>query len=219
MKIGVLGSGQVGQVLADGFLSLGHEVMRGSREPEKLEGWLSGAEARGQGTASIGTFQATAKHGELLVLAVKGAAAVAALKGIDPALLRGKTILDTTNPIADVPPVDGVISFFTDGQRSLMEILQDAYPEAHFVKCFSSVGNALMFQPKLPSGPPTMFICGNSESAKAQTRRILTDFGWESCDMGTVVAARAIESLCILWCIPGFRTGSWKHAFKLLSAS
>src|SRR5690606_36896176 len=111
MKIGVLGSGQVGQVLADGFLSLGHEVMRGSREREKLEGWLSGAEARGQGTASIGTFQATAKHGELLVLAVKGAAAVAALKGIDPALLRGKTILDTTNPIAEVPPVDGVISF------------------------------------------------------------------------------------------------------------
>lgn len=216
MKIGVVGSGQVGQVLADGFLTLGHEVMRGTRDPGKLSEWRDKANLSGSDRARVGSFSEAAEFGEVVVLAVKGSAAAAVLREIGSARLAGKTVLDTTNPIADAPPTDSVIRFFTDANHSLMEILQEAAPEAHLVKCFSSVGSSLMFQPKLTSGPPTMFICGNHEASKLQAREILSAFGWEACDMGTAVAARAIEPLCILWCIQGFRNGSWTHAFKLL---
>lgn len=216
MKVGVLGSGQVGQVLAHAFLTLGHEVMRGTRTPEKLFDWREESNRAFSGRAQVGSFRSSAQFAELIVLAVKGSAATSVLDEVDPVHLAGKTVLDTTNPIADVPPTDGVLQYFTDANRSLMEILQDAAPEAHFVKCFSSVGNALMFQPKFDSGPPTMFICGNHEPAKALTKGILSQFGWEASDMGSAVAARAIEPLCILWCIQGFRNGTWNHAFKLL---
>ena len=89
-------------------------------------------------------------------------------------------------------------------------------PEANFVKCFSCVGNALMVDPGFPEVKPTMFICGNKEEAKKEVEMILEKFGWEYEDMGKAEAARAIEPLCILWCIPGFTNNSWSHAFKLL---
>jgi hypothetical protein len=112
--------------------------------------------------------------------------------------------------------VNGVIKFFTDLNESLMEKLQKKAPEAHFVKAFSCVGNALMVNPKLAGGPPTMFICGNDAAAKAEVKKLLEQFGWETADMGAMEAARAIEPLCMLWCIPGFIQNSWMHAFKLL---
>jgi len=211
MKIGVLGSGVVGQVLADGLLKHGHEVMRGSREPAKLEGWRAGAGAKGR----IGTFAEAARFGELVVLAVKGTAALAAVEACAGGL-AGKTVIDATNPIAESPPVNGVLSFFTGPNESLMERLQAKVPAAHFVKAFSCVGNALMVNPKLSGGRPTMFVCGNDEPAKRQVAGLLEQFGWEMEDMGAVEAARAIEPLCMLWCIPGFRSNSWGHAFKLL---
>lgn len=211
-KIAVLGSGQVGQVLADGFLKHGHEVMRGSREPSKLASWKAGAGAQAQ----IGTFAEAAKWADAVVLAVKGGAAEAALEQAGLASLAGKTVMDATNPIADAPPQNGVLRFFTDLNESLMERLQKKAPDAHFVKVFSCVGNAFMVNPSLPGGPPTMFICGNDKGAKAEVRKILDQFGWETADMGTVEAARAIEPLCMLWCIPGLAQNSWTHAFKLL---
>ncbi len=211
-KIGVLGSGTVGQILADAFLRRGHEVMRGSREPDKLAGWKQTAGER----ASTGTFAQTAAFGETLVLAVKGTAAEEVIAQAGLANLAGKTILDTTNPIADRAPEQGVLGFFTTFDQSLMERLQKQAPDAHFVKAFSSVGGPQMDSPKLPGGPPTMFICGNDEGAKSEARDILAAFGWETEDMGSVVAARAIEPLCILWCIPGFARNQWGHAFKLL---
>jgi predicted dinucleotide-binding enzyme len=213
-KIGVLGSGQVGQTLAEGFLKHGHEVMRASRDPKKLEAWKAGAGAKAQ----VGTFEQAAKWGDSVVLAVKGTAAEAAVEQAGPGNLAGKTVLDATNPIAEAPPQDGVLRFFTDLNESLMERLQKKAPDARFVKVFSSVGNALMVNPKLPGGPPTMFICGNDKGAKAEVKGILDAFGWETADMGTAVAARAIEPLCILWCIPGLAQNSWMHAFKLLRA-
>jgi predicted dinucleotide-binding enzyme len=213
-KIAILGSGQVGQVLADGFLKHGHEVMRGSREPAKLEAWKAGA----GGKAHVGTFADAAAWGEIVVLAVKGSAASAALELAGLANLAGKTVIDATNPIADAPPEHGVLRYFTDVNESLMERLQKQAPAAHFVKAFSSVGNAFMVNPSFPGGPPTMFICGNDAAAKAQVKQILDQFGWETADMGAVEAARAIEPLCILWCIPGLSGGSWTHAFKLLRA-
>ncbi|HEY3217164.1 MAG TPA: NAD(P)-binding domain-containing protein [Candidatus Eisenbacteria bacterium] len=211
-KVGVLGSGAVGQVLADGFLKHGDEVMRGSRDPAKLAGWKGNAGAR----ASTGTFAEAAGFGEIVVLAVKGTGAeeVVRLAGVKP--LEGKTVIDTTNPIAEAPPVNGVLRFFTHLDESLMERLQRLAPAAKFVKAFSCVGNALMVDPEVGGGKPTMFICGNDAGAKREVGEVLRRFGWEWEDMGGVEAARAIEPLCILWCIPGFLRGQWSHAFKLL---
>ena len=211
-KIAILGSGQVGQVLADGFLKHGYEVMRASREPSKLEGWKATAGAK----ALIGTFAEAAKWADDVVLAVKGGAAIEAVKLANPANLAGKTVMDTTNPIADAAPVNGVLRFFTDLNESLMERLQKVAPNAHFVKVFSCVGNAFMVNPQLPGGPPTMFICGNDPGAKADVRVVLDQFGWDTVDMGAAEAARAIEPLCMLWCIPGLSGKGWTHAFKLL---
>jgi predicted dinucleotide-binding enzyme len=213
MNIGVIGSGIVGQVLADGFLRHGYAVMRGSRDPAKLAGWRATAGAR----ARTGTFAEAAAFGEIVVLAVKGTAAVAALAACGSAL-DGKTVIDTTNPIADAPPVNGVLRFFTGPNESLLETLQARAPAARLVKAFSCVGNALMVDPALPGGKPTMFICGNDDRAKREVTAVLDRFGWETEDMGAAEAARAIEPLCMLWCIPGFRQNRWMHAFKLLEA-
>jgi predicted dinucleotide-binding enzyme len=186
--------------------------MRGSREPAKLVDWKSKAGAH----AHVGTFAEAAKWGESVVLAVKGDAALSVLDLAGPANLAGKLVMDTTNPIANAPPENGVLRFFTDLNESLMERLQKKVPAAHFVKVFSCVGNAFMVSPKFPGGPPTMFIAGNDRGAKAQVKAILDQFGWETADMGDAPSARAIEPLCMLWCIPGMRDNSWTHAFKLL---
>lgn len=211
-RVAVLGSGTVGQVLADGFLQHGDEVMRGSREPAKLAAWQAQAGAR----ACVGTFAEAARFGQLVVLAVKGDAAESVLDLAGTDALAGKVVIDTTNPIAASPPVNGVLRFFTNLDDSLMERLQRRVPAARFVKAFSCVGNALMVNPTLAGGPPTMFICGNDAAAKADVRGVLDRFGWETEDLGAAEAARAIEPLCILWCIPGFRSNSWGHALKLL---
>lgn len=210
-KVAVLGSGPVGQALADGLLKHGYEVVRGTREPGKLAEWKSKA----GGKASTAAFADAAKQGELVILAVKGTGAESAVEMCGRAL-DGKTVIDTTNPIAEKPPIHGVLDFFTTFEQSLMERLQKKAPAAKFVKAFSCVGNALMVDPQLPGGPPTMFICGNDAGAKAQTKEILDKFGWRTEDMGAAEAARAIEPLCILWCIPGLTGGGWMHAFKLL---
>jgi hypothetical protein len=211
-KIGVLGSGAVGKVLADGFVKHGYEVMLGSREPAKLAAWQTAAGSRG----SAGTFADAARFGDVVVLAVKGTAAEEVVRLIGPETLSGKTVIDATNPIADAPPVNGILRLFTTQDESLLERLQRLAPTGRFVKAFSSVGNALMVNPQLAGGPPTMFICGNDAAAKAEVKAILDQFGWGSEDMGGVEAARAIEPLCVLWCIPGFRQNRWRHAFKLL---
>ncbi len=210
-KIGVIGSGKVGEVLADGFLKHGYEVMRGSREVSKLEDWKKTAGDK----ASTGSFADAAKFGEFVVLAVKGTAAESAV-GLMGSAINGKTVLDATNPIADAPPVNGVIQYFTGPNESLMERLQKGAPGAHFVKAFSCVGNALMINPKLSGGRPSMFICGNHGPAKEQTRVLLDQLGWDTEDMGAVEAARAIEPLCMLWCIPGMLKNDWMHAFKMV---
>ena len=211
-KIGIIGSGVVGVTLANGFTTHGYEVLAGTNTPAKRD------ELKGKthGRAHIGSFTDAAMFGDLVVLATKGSAAEAALRtaGIDH--LAGKTVIDTTNPIADAPPVNGVLQYFTAQNDSLMERLQRLAPDANLVKAFSSVGNALMVNPMLPGGPPTMFICGNNEAAKAEVTAILHQFGFEVEDCGRVEGARAIEPLCILWCIPGFRGAGWTHAFKLL---
>jgi predicted dinucleotide-binding enzyme len=207
-KIAILGAGQVGQVLAKGFSQHGHEVRYGGRA----------------------TFVDNAGWADVVVLAIKGTVAEAVVAQVREQI-AGKVVIDATNPIADAPPVHGVLQYFTSSNESLMERLQKRVPAARFVKAFNSVGNAFMVNPKLPGGPPTMFICGNDAAAKAEVRKILEQFGWDTADMGMVESARAIEPLCMLWCIPGILQGSaaradergaaeagWMHAFKLLRA-
>ncbi|MGD0627856.1 MAG: NAD(P)-binding domain-containing protein [Terracidiphilus sp.] len=211
MKVGILGSGDVARTLGSGFLKHGHEVKLGSRTPDKLADWAA------KNPAGItGTFAEAAAFGEMVVLAVKGSVAAEALRLAGPENLDGKTVADACNPIANAPPVNGVLPFFTTYNESLMEQLQKEFPAANFVKVFNSVGAPSMVNPEFPGGKPTMFICGNSDAAKKQVGGILDRFGWETADMGAVEAARAIEPLCMLWCIPGFLRNKWTHAFKLL---
>lgn len=212
MKIGILGSGVVAQTLAAGFLKHGHETMLGTREPAKLAEWQAK-----NSKARVGSFSDAAAFAELVVLAVKGTAAADALRLAGKSALSGKIVMDTCNPIADAPPDHGVLKFFTSLDDSLMERLQREFPEARFVKAFNSVGNARMIHPQYAGGiRPTMFLCGNDATAKSAVAEIAEQFGWETADMGSVEAARAIEPLCMLWCIPGFTRNEWTHAFKLL---
>ena len=213
MKIGIIGSGIVGRVLATGFLKEGHQAMLGTRNISKEE-VLKWKNENQHG--SLGSFQDAAQFGEIIVLAVSGLVVEDAINLAGKEHLSNKVIIDATNPIATVPPDNGVLKFFTTLEESLMEKIQLQLPDAKIVKAFSCVGNALMYKPNFNGTLPTMFICGNDDPAKKTVTDILTSFGWETEDMGKVEAARVIEPLCILWCIPGFIRNQWTHAFKLL---
>ncbi len=211
MKIGIIGSGVVATTLASGFLAHGHEVMLGTRDPAKLADWRA-KNPRG----AVGSSADAARFAELAVLAVKGAVAAEALRQAGAQNLSGKVVIDANNPIAEAPPRNGVLAFFTSLDDSLMERLQKEFRDVRFVKAFNSVGSARMVNPDFRGTRPTMFICGNDAAAKQSVTKVLDQFGWDAEDMGTAEAARAIEPLCILWCIPGFLRNQWTHAFKLL---
>jgi predicted dinucleotide-binding enzyme len=213
MNIGIIGSGLVGRTLAQAFHQEGYPVMMGTRNPNKdeLQPWRK--EHPG---IKVGNFRDTAGHGELLVLATGGSVTLEAVRTAGKENFSGKTVIDVTNPIASAPPTHGVLHYFSTLEESLMEKIQQEIPAAHLVKAFNSVGNAFMYKPKFPGGKPSMFICGNNESAKKTVGRILEAFGWETEDMGMAEGARAIEPLCMLWCIPGMLRNQWTHAFKLL---
>ena len=211
-KIGILGSGDVGKTLANGFLKHGYQVKVGTRDISKLNDWKQKAGANG----SVGSFAEAAAFGEIIVLATKGTAAKDTLSLAGTANFKGKIVIDATNPIAALPPDNGVIKYFTTLENSLMEQLQAVIPDAHFVKAFNSIGNAFMVNPNFGSIKPTMFICGNNAEAKSEVSKILDLFGFEAMDMGGVQGARAIEPLCMLWCIPGMLRNEWGHAFKML---
>jgi predicted dinucleotide-binding enzyme len=214
MKIGILGSGIVGRVLGSAFIAEGYEVKLGTRDVNKPEivKWLS--ENPG---AKAGSFAETAWFGELILLATSGDITANVITHAGIPNFSNKVLIDATNPIDHSrPPVNGVLPFFTTPNESLMEQLQQQVPEAKLVKAFNSVGNAFMYKPDFGGQKPTMFICGNDDDAKATVTGILDSFGWEIEDMGKAEAARAIEPLCILWCIPGFLKNQWSHAFKLL---
>jgi hypothetical protein len=214
MKVGVLGSGIVGQVLAAGFLKHGHEAMLGTRDPKKPEVQKWRNETPG---SRVGTFEETAKFADLALLATLGRVAENVIDLAGHANLAGKTVIDVTNPISDATPVEGVLPFFTGPNESLGEKIQARIPESHVIKAFNSVGNARMIDPHYEQGPPTMFYCGDNAEAKAQVAGIIRQFGWEPFDCGGIIAARALEPLCMLWCIPGFLRGQWTHAFKVLT--
>jgi len=208
--VGIIGSGNVGKALAVGFIGRGYKTTLSSRSDVKRKALEKEIES-----LETDTPENTAAKNNLIVFAVKGMEAKKALEEIGVENLSGKTVIDTTNPISDAGPVNGILPYFTSPNKSLMEELQDLAPGAKFVKCFSCVGAAHMVNPQFENRP-TMFICGDDEQAKNQVEGILEEFGWDSEDLGNIEAARAIEPLAMLWCIPGFRENRWNHAFKLL---
>lgn len=209
-KVGILGTGSVGKTLAKGFMNEGYEVRVGSRDGTKA----AALDEELGIDVHAGTFREVALWAELIVLAVKGSAAEG-LAGELADVLANKTVIDATNPIVEGAQENGVLKFFTTLDKSLGELIQAAAPGAQVVKAWNSVGYANMVHPQF-SVVPTMPLCGNDEAARAEVAALLTEFGWEPEDMGSMVSARAIEPLCMLWCIPGFQKNDWNHVFKLM---
>jgi predicted dinucleotide-binding enzyme len=210
VRIGVLGSGDVGRVLAGGFAGLGHDVTIGSRSPEKLQEWADHAGPH----VTAGTFAEAAQFGDIVVLATLGVATAEAISMAGTSHFDGKVVLDTTNPLdfsAGMPP-----RLFVGHTDSLGEQVQRQIPGAKVVKAFNTVGNAHMVHPNFPGGPPDMFICGNDPEAKKIVSQICEVFGWGVIDLGGIEASRHLEPMCLVWVLHGARSGSWNHAFKML---
>jgi predicted dinucleotide-binding enzyme len=210
MNIGILGSGDVAKALAAGFLKRGDAVMLGTREPEKLAAWKAKAGAN----ARVGSTAQTAEFGELIVLATHGLATLEVIEAAGEGAFADKIVIDATNPIRQGD--DGL--YLAIGlDDSLGERIQNEIRRAHVVKAFNTVGAPEMVNPKFAGGPPTMFIAGNNEAAKAQVSTILRDFGWDVADLGGIEAARYLEPMCFAWLAYGMKNGTWHHAFKLLT--
>jgi predicted dinucleotide-binding enzyme len=211
MKVGIIGSGEVGQRLGDGFIELGHEVKIGTRDPQKLAAWV---EKHGDKNASAGSFAEAATFGkDIVVLATLWTGTQSAIEMANPANFSGKIVIDVTNPLdySSTPPKLAI--GHTD---SAGETVQRLLPDAKVVKAFNIVGNPLMLHPDFAGGRSTMFVCGNDEDAKDTVRGIAFSLGWETVDIGGIEGARLLEPLAMLWIVHYFRTKSGNHAFKLL---
>lgn len=213
MKVGILGSGQVAQSLANGFLALGHEVMLGSREPGNPAAtkWAQGAGAK----ASVGTFEQAAVFGEFVVLATLGTATPQAIERAGLQHFDGKLVLDVTNPLdysQGMPP-----TLVGAAGSSAGEIHQRLLPKARIVKTFNTVGNALFFRPQLQDGVRgDMFLCGDDADAKQRTAELIRQFGWEPVDIGGIGASHYLEATCMVWIINAMKNNAWNRAFKLV---
>lgn len=212
MKIGILGTGEVGQSLAKGLVGLGHEVMIGSREAGGAK--LTDALAKVGGGAQGGTFAEAAVFGEMVALCCLGVVieSVLALAGVKN--LAGKVLIDATNPLDFSRGFPPRLANLEDGSAGQM--VQRLAPEARVVKAFNTAGNASYVNPSFEGGPPDMFICGNDDPAKAAVAEILKGFGWGVIDIGGIDASHYLEALCIVWVLHGARSGQWGHAFKML---
>jgi predicted dinucleotide-binding enzyme len=195
MKIGVLGSGIVGQTIGSRLVELGHEVTVGTREPKKLEDWCQKAGPR----ARAGSFAASAAFGEILFNCTAGLSSLEALKMAGEQALADKLLIDIANPLdfsSGMPPSLSVCN--TD---SLGEQIQRAFPRLKVVKTLNTVNAEVMVRPSLVPGDHDVFVSGNDAAAKAQVTEILMDgFGWTSVvDLGDITTARGTEMLLPLW--------------------
>ena len=209
MKVGILGSGEVGKSFARGFGAIGHEVMIGSRSPEKLSEFVSGQGGR----VASGTFNEAASFGDLIVLATLGVATEEAINLAGKQNFEHKVVIDATNPLDFSTGAPRLSVGHTD---SLGEQVQRTLPNARVVKAFNTVGNPLFFKPQLPGGPPDMFIAGNDAAAKKLVSQVCAAFGWGVIDLGGIEASRHLEPMCMVWVLHGVLSGSWTHAFKML---
>lgn len=212
MKIGIIGSGDVGRTLASGFIRYGHEVMLGSRDikQEKVQQWFIDSGKN----ASLGNFAEAAIYGEVIVLATPWSGTKNAVDLAEASNFAGKTVIDVTNPLdfsGGVPPKLAVGMTDSAGER-----VQSWLPDAHVVKAFNIVGSSHMINPQFPEGKPDMFICGNDQKSKETVTKFLDYFGWQSIDLGNIEISRLLEPLAMIWIVYGFKTNTWAHAFKLM---
>jgi 8-hydroxy-5-deazaflavin:NADPH oxidoreductase len=197
MKIGVLGTGMVGETIATKLVALGHQVTMGarSRDNEKAAAWVK----QTGGGAAQGTFADAATAGELLWNCTAGVASLDALAAAGADALRGKLLIDVANPLdfsKGMPP-----SLSVGNTDSLAEQIQRAHPECTVVKAFNTVNCHVMVDPGRVKGEHDLLICGNDAEAKGRVREIATGwFGWKSVlDLGDLTAARGIEGYVPLW--------------------
>ena len=210
MKIGIIGSGEVAQTLASGYLAKGYEVKLGTRSPEKLNDWLATAGEN----ASVGSFSDAAEFGEVVFICASGAAALSAIELAGAENFKGKTVIDVTNPLdfsEGIPP-----KFAATVGDSLGERIQKALPEARVVKAFNTINRTTMIDPHFGNETATLFIAGNDENAKAETVKLAQEFGWDVEDLGGIEQAFFLEAFASMWVNYAFKHDSWLHAFKLL---
>jgi len=196
MKIGVLGTGMVGETIGSRLIQLGHEVQMGSRSSnnEKACAWVQKAGAR----ASQGTFADAAKFGELVFNCTKGEKSVEALRAAGKENLKGKVLIDLANPL-DLNNQGTLLFCNTD---SLGERIQAAFPNTKVVKTLNTMWCGIMLNPRMLKGTHNVFLAGNDQSAKSQVVELLTSFGWQNdeiVDLGDIRGARGTEMILPLW--------------------
>ncbi len=197
MKIGILGTGMVGQAIGTKLVQLGHQVKMGSRSAsnEKGSAWV-----KKSGGGSLGTLAEAAAFGEMVFNCTKGDSSLEALTAAGAANLKGKIVVDIANPLSFAngnPP-----SLTVCNTDSLAEQIQRAFPEAKVVKALNTVNSMLMVNPSLLAhGEHDLFICGNDTGAKSKVTEVLTQwFGWKHVtDLGDITNARATEMLLPIW--------------------
>ncbi len=210
MKIGIIGSGGVAQTLGAAYAEKGHEVKLGSRDSGKLAEWVE----KTRNGVSAGSFAEAAEFGKVVFLGVLGTAAGEALELAGHDNLKGKTLVDLTNPLdfsGGTPP-----KFTATFGDSLGERVQRAVPEANVVKAFNSIGAAIMVDPKFGADTATLLIAGNDEAAKAEATKLIKEFGWDVEDLGGIDQAFFLEAFASIWINYGFKNNHWTHAFKFL---
>jgi len=212
MKIGMIGSGDVGRTLAEGFVEAGHTVMIGTRDTGKHE--LANWKKKADKSRMLGSTTEAARFGEVVVLAIAWRAAEDVLAQIRPQL-AGKVVIDVTNPLVfndDAPPTLSIGHTISAG-----EVVQQSLPDSHVVKTLNIVGHQHMVQPKYQEGLPVMFVCGNNDSAKETVHDLLSDLGWKDClNIGGIEKSRILEPMCLLWVEYGVVRDTWDHAFAVL---
>jgi len=213
MKFGILGSGMVATSLGGKLIEKGHEVMLGTRSPDKLGDWV----AQVGDKAQIGSFEAAARFGDWLINATSGAGTLAALELAGEENLIGKVLIDISNPLdfsKGMPP-----TLFVSNTDSLGEQIQRSYPQAKVIKTFNTLTAALMVDPQsLSEGDHTLFICGDDPKAKAQVIEFLSsELGWRDViDLGDITSARATEMLLPLWIRLYMKFGTPRVQFKIV---
>lgn len=210
MKIGIIGSGVVAQTLGSGYVAKGHEVMLGTRDTAKLDGWLKTAGER----ASVGSFASAAAFGDIVFFSVNAGGTMSAIELAGAHNLSGKTVIDVSNPLdfsSGIPP-----KFTATVGNSLGEQIQLALPESRVVKAFNTMAAVVMTDAIFDGGAATHFIAGNDDDAKAEASALIREFGWEVADLGGIEQAFFLEAFAALWVNYAFKTDKWERAIKLV---
>ena len=210
MRVGVLGTGMVGQAIGSRLVELGHDVVMGSRAAgnERGTAWAGAHPER----AAPGTFAEAAAHGGLLVNATGGTVSLDVLAACDERDLAGKVLVDVSNPIAGHGPL--LLEPVMDDSNA--ERIQRAHPDLRVVKSLNTMNCEVMVRPDSVPGEHDVFMAGDDEAAKGEVRALLESFGWPAGsvrDLGGLDAARGLEMYLPFWI--SLRTTLGHNAFNI----